>query len=170
MKAVDHRRNPDGNQNYDITRIWEHHSEVIRLLSLGWKAIDVAAELGIHPQTVSNIRNNPLAQAKIRELQGARDDEAASILKRVRQMAPQALDVLGISLDTAEQNPTDLDAAKEGIKSARTILEHAIPKRIEGKIVHGHITYSQVEKMKDAVKKAAASAAEVAEVAEVTDG
>lgn len=151
---IDHRRNPDGNRCYDIKTLWDHHQEIIRLLSMGYRPSAIAAELGVHPQTVSNIRNNPIAQAKIRELQGFRDDDAASISKRIRDLAPVAINVLEDSLFHAEENIEDKDSRSHGIASARTVLEHAIPKKFEGRIIHGHVSLSQINKMKEEIERA----------------
>ncbi len=81
-------------REYDIKQLWESHQEVCRLLVLGWNNMQIAEELHITPQTVSNIRNSPMAREHLEKLQNGRDEETTLIHKRVQQFAPVALKLL----------------------------------------------------------------------------
>jgi len=163
---MDGRFNADGSKKYtiegrpiseggnEVEALWDHHREIVRLLALGYRATHISQAIGVHPQTVSNVRNDPIAQAQIRELQGFRDDETGAIAKRVRQMAPLAIDIIESSLELAEENIEDDKIRADGIRASRTVLEHAIPKKIEGAHIVGHITLSQINEMKERVAKA----------------
>ena len=148
---MDRRRSLEGNKNYHIEELWESHNEICRRLALGQKAVDVAREMNISPQTVSNVRNNPLARARIDALMEARDKEVEDIVMTVRAMAPTALEVLqrtmevGMSGDLQEK-----DSRKDAISAAKEILGHAIPKKVEAEVLHGHLTLEQIERMKAA--------------------
>ncbi len=81
-------------REYDIKQLWDSHQEILRLLVLGKNNQQVAEELGITPQTVSNVRNSPLARERLQELQNGRDAETTQIHKRVQQFVPVALKLL----------------------------------------------------------------------------
>ena len=165
---MDKRRNPEGNQNYSIETLWEHQHEICRRLALGHRPNRIADDLGVTTQTISNVRNSPLAQAKILQLQEGRDIEVVQINKRVREMAPLALDILEKTLNHASDTlEVDKDARAHGLSAAKNVLEHAIPKKVEGRIVHGHIPLSMLEKMKERVNNDRALSADVANVQEV---
>jgi hypothetical protein len=164
---IDHRRNPDGNQTYDVTRLWESHGEVCRLIAAGVKSnIKIATLLGITPQTVSNIRNSPIAQAKIAELIAARDKDAMDVARRVAELAPLAVDVMKQNLQYALNDDSgSIDLAKLGQSAAADVLSAALPKKVQGTIIHGHMTLRRIEEIK---KKAFAPIEVEAEVIEDT--
>ncbi len=81
-------------REYDIKQLWDSHQEILRLLVLGKNNQQVAEELGITPQTVSNVRNSPLAREHLQTLQNGRDAETTQIHKRVQEFAPVALQLL----------------------------------------------------------------------------
>jgi len=146
---VDHRRNPDGNQNYSITRVWEQHAEIARMLVLGVSASAIAEQLGVTPQTISNFRNSDLGKARILELQERRDKEIENISKRIAQVAPLAVDVLTKSLrEAVESENFDKDVQAQGLKAAATILEYSAPKKFEEASRPGHLTSSRILEIK----------------------
>lgn len=148
--TTDKRFNPDGNQTYDICHLWESHHEIKRLLLLGYKNVDIARIVGCTPQTVSNIRNNPLMREQLVEMEGRRDEEAISIGKRVMDAAPIAIDLLTQSMESAMDNEgDDKDVRSQGVRSAIAVLDHAHPKTTNAAIIHGHVTLGQI----DAIKK-----------------
>jgi hypothetical protein len=167
VDRIDNRRNPDGNQNYDVTRIWENHNEIIRLLVAGVSPTAIARSLNITTQTVSNVRNSPLAQQRIAELSAQRDAEAVDIAKRVAEIAPLAVDVLKKHLiDALENDEDDKDKARIGTTAALGLLDHAVPKKVEGRVMHGHITLDRINEIK---QKALVSMQQVVVVEETSD-
>jgi hypothetical protein len=149
IEKVDNRRNPDGNQNYDVTRIWESHNEIIRLLVAGVSPTAIARTLNITTQTVSNVRNSPLAQQRISELAAQRDAEAIDIAKRVAEIAPLAVDVLKKHLvDALDNDENDKDVARIGTTAALGLLDHAVPRKVEGRVLHGHMTLDRINEIK----------------------
>jgi hypothetical protein len=150
---VDGRRNPDGNQNYDIVQLWSHHNEIIRYIVAGVSSnVRIAQLVGCTPQTVSNVRNNPLAQARIAELSAQRDAEAIDIGKKIQQIAPLAVDVvrktLLEALDDEGDTPMSANRARVGATTALGLLDHAVPKRVQGTILHGHMTLERINEIK----------------------
>lgn len=81
-------------RQYDIKELWAKHHEITRQVVLGRTNVDIAESIGCTPQTVSNVRNSPLAKAKIEEMSEQRDAEAISIAQRIEEFAPVALDLL----------------------------------------------------------------------------
>ena len=81
-------------RKYDIKQLWAKHHEITRQVVLGRTNVEIAEVVGCTPQTVSNVRNSPLAQERIAELGVARDANAVSISQRIEEFAPIALQVL----------------------------------------------------------------------------
>ncbi len=87
----DQRFRDGGNQNYKIEKVWAEHKEIARLIALGKKNTEVAAEVGCTPQTVSNVRNNPIVKAIIDTLSNGRDHAVTQIISEVQDVAPAAI-------------------------------------------------------------------------------
>lgn len=81
-------------RQYDIKALWEKHAEIARQVVLGRTNIAIAESIGCTPQTVSNVRNSPLAKAQISDLSEQRDADAVSIAQRIEEFAPVALELL----------------------------------------------------------------------------
>ena len=81
-------------RRYDIKALWEKHAEITRQVVLGRTNVDIAESIGCTPQTVSNVRNSPLAKARIDSMSEQRDSETVSIAKRIEEFAPVALELL----------------------------------------------------------------------------
>lgn len=114
---TDHRRNPAGNQHYDIKQMWERHHQIARLLVLGWSNKQVASHLSITPQTVSNARNNPEVKRQIDLLSARADNSVVDVSKRIQDLAPRALGVMEEVMDDAEFSTKRL-AAKDILEMA----------------------------------------------------
>lgn len=114
---TDGRRNPNGNQHYEIKQMWERHHQIARLLVLGWSNMQVATHLGITPQTVSNARNNPEVKRQIDLLSARADNSIVDVSKRIQDLAPRALNVMEEVMDDAEFSTRRL-AAKDILEMA----------------------------------------------------
>ena len=73
---------------------WDSHHEIVRRLLLGQKAVDIARDLGITPQTVSNVRNNPLVVKQLADMHEKRDSDATAVANQIKEVAPMAVQVL----------------------------------------------------------------------------
>jgi hypothetical protein len=166
---IDRRRNPDGNQNYDITKLWFHHNEIIRLAVAGVKSgVEIARLVGCTPQTVSNVLNSDLARARIEELTMLRDAEAIDIGKRIAEALPLAVDVLKRSMvDALDDMNHDTDVTALGIRAASTLMEHGVPKKTQSEVIHGHITLQRIKEITNRVDSALHITHEEEEVAAV---
>lgn len=81
-------------RRYNIKVLWERHQEILRRVVVGQTNGQIAQELGCVPQTVSNVRNSPLAQAEITRLSAARDEDTMEIARRIEEFVPTALQLV----------------------------------------------------------------------------
>lgn len=81
-------------RKYNYQYVTERHHEIIRMVLLGMENREIAGALGITPQTVSNVRQNPLAQQYIQTLTVARDAGACDMSKVLMQTATKGLQYL----------------------------------------------------------------------------
>ena len=90
---------------YDLKKLWGHQKEVVRLKTLGYKNVQIAAALNIHPQTVSNILGTKLAKKQMEILAGERDASATDIRERITAMQPVALEVIEDTMLNPNEDP-----------------------------------------------------------------
>jgi len=84
----------EGNERYDIKRLWGQQKEILRLVASGlYNNKQVAEMVGVTPQTVSNIINSALGKQTLEMLEGAADSEAVDLMIKLRALAPIALSV-----------------------------------------------------------------------------
>lgn len=74
-----------------IKNLWALNGEILNQLVAGRKPKDIARELGITTQTVSNTRNSDLGRERLRELAEQRMQSAVDIGERIKEFAPEAL-------------------------------------------------------------------------------
>ena len=122
-------------KKYQIQRLWDMHHEILRRLVIGQKPVDIAEELGITPQTVSNVRNSPIVQRQIKMLQSQRDADAVTIRDRIDFIAPKAVQLLEKKLD--EELVEDGEVTQVGVRAALGTLDFAVPKRGEINVKFG---------------------------------
>ena len=69
----DQRRVPQEERKvYDVKQMWQRTHEIVNLAARGYKNVEIAEILNIHPQTVSNTLNGKLGQLKLSELRKER--------------------------------------------------------------------------------------------------
>ena len=95
------------NQTYSLQKLWGKQEEILRYFAIGTKPRHIAEALGVTVQTVHNICNSSLGQAKIRQLQGHRDVEFMQVQHRIAELAPVALEVAEETM-LAATTPTKL--------------------------------------------------------------
>ena len=155
---TDRRRNPNGNQHYKIKKMWESHHEISRLLLLGYNNQKIAKAIGITPQTVSNVRNDPIMKRKLAMMNMARDKDAIEISDRMKALEPIAIEVFNKVMNVALEDEdgvarieTDKDIRRDAIASAKIITDHQHPK--ETKVEH-NVGYVTVEMIQEAKRRA----------------
>lgn len=151
------RRPRDGSARrvWQVAQLWDNHKEVARRLALGQKNVTIAAAVGMTPMAISNIKNSPVTQEYVANLQGVRNSDAVDILANIRDMAPRALKLLDdiIQGKDAEASP----ALKANV--AKDILDRAgysAVKNLNVRSVHAIVSPADLE----AIKKRALEIAE----------
>lgn len=152
---MDNRFNENGNENYSIEQIWDHHAEIARLLAVGLRPKRIAADLGVTEQTVSNVRNTPQIKARLEELQSARDKTIIEIREQVKERVPKALEVM----DEVMENENAKDNDK--LRAALGILDHAIPRQSNNTIIGALVTSDDIDEINNRAKKVEVEFSEV---------
>lgn len=137
----DMRRLPERRKEHTF---WDHHHEIVRRLLLGQKAVDIAADLGITPQTVSNVRNNPLVAAQLESMHAERDKDAMTVADQIKEIAPRAVAVLKEAMD---DNDSPWNAKVAAAKDILDRAGHAPVKRSEN--VNATLTLDELTAIKE---------------------
>lgn len=135
-------RNPTGHRKYQIESIQSQHHEVVRLLLVGMKSIDIAQRLGVTEAMVSYTKNSALVQRQLSIMQGARDAEAVDCAVEIKNRVYKALEVLDQTLELET-----MPALR--FKAAEAILDREVPKvsRFEG--ITARLTAEEIGALKD---------------------
>ena len=124
-KGADRRRT-HRERSWEITELWDRHQEIIRRLFLGQSARDIAKDLGIAENTISQIRNSELGQRALADLHAAANDNAINVAQRIRSIAPKAIDVLEGMLDYQREVGYELPSDRKNAASiAFGVLDRA---------------------------------------------
>lgn len=110
----------EGNERYDIKRLWGQQKEMLRLVAAGLYTNKQIAEIvGVTPQTVSNIINSALGKQTLEILEGAADSEMVDLMVKIRSLAPIALSVQEeIMLDEDTSKRLKVDVANKMLDRA----------------------------------------------------
>lgn len=79
-------RIPTGRRKYQLKCLNETHLEIVRLIAQGKRNKDIAKELSLSRDTVSNVRNSELAKPILERLLKERDHSAASMEVAVNRL------------------------------------------------------------------------------------
>ncbi len=144
------RRFKERRESYDIKALWESHHQILRLVSLGLGNKEIAEELSITPQTVSNVRNSALAQQVLQEHSEVLDEEVVSIAKRVEQFAPTALQLLEDIISGKIEAPVGIAA-----RTAENYMARAGHGPVQKQLsLSSHLTREDIERLKARVREA----------------
>lgn len=99
-RVPDKRRvDPENRTTYEIQSLWQRSHEIINLAAKGYKNVEIAEILNIHPQTVSQTLNSELGQRKLSEIRLERDNETKALVEKVRVLTKKALQIYHEVLD-----------------------------------------------------------------------
>lgn len=149
----DRRKRKNGERKvFAVNEMTELHHEISRQILLGRKNVDIAEELKCTPQTVCNVRNSPVVQAKLSKMVKERDDQAVNIIEEVNKRLPRALEIL----DEAIYDETGELPLSMRLKEANTLLDRK--EKIEGlgqRHFHAHamLTQDDIENIKERALK-----------------
>ena len=106
-------RLPTGNRKYQIEEMWDSHHEIVRLLLVGMKHVDIAATLGVSEAMVSYTANSAVVRRQLDVMRAVRDGEAIDISKRIKGLLPRAVEVLEQTMEEGVLPQLRLAAAKD---------------------------------------------------------
>jgi DNA-binding CsgD family transcriptional regulator len=137
-----------GERKYEIQNIWDTHREIMRLLVAGMHHVDIARELNVTPQTVSNVMNSAICKRQMNLMRDARDMDAVDVANRIQEIAPVALQTLEELLCSGNDNIK--------MKTATDLLDragHAAVKTIRTASLSVHLTRDDIDEIQKRAKE-----------------
>lgn len=162
---VDRRRVPEGERKYEIIELHDRHKEIARLAALGITGIEIAAELGCTPQTVSNTLNSTIVKKHMERLHGLRDQNVINAGKHLAELSPKAVEELRKGFNE-ESGLTP----NQRISLAQDILDrtnHGKTTKVQQEVLHAHMTLEDIAEITDLASRQARAAGAVIINAEV---
>ena len=144
------RGRPSGPRQFNVTsknriELFGRHFEILRLHVIGTKSIDIAKQLELTPECVSQVINSPVAQAHLKTLQGRADKNVTDLKKRFDDTALDAQELLEETMN----NPNE--ETKIRVQIAQSQLDragHSPPKKIEVRAALGIFDVNDIINMK----------------------
>lgn len=140
-------RNPTGQRKYQIEQIWDTHHEIMRLLLIGMKEVDIARHLGVSPVMVSYTKNSAIVQRQMSLLQAARDAKSVDIGAEIKKLLPKAVRVLEECMDSELPN-IKLSAAKDALDRGG----HGAVRKIDVRETH-HFSTDEIREIRERAKE-----------------
>lgn len=151
-------------KGWQVAEMWDKHHEIARRLVLGQSNADIAKDLGIGIQQVSNVKNSPVVQDKLTIMRAARDAGTIDLAKEIADLAPIALQRVREALETGAVLGRELSGSAI-MKEANSIVDREIGKptqRIDTRNVHGHFTMDDIERIKERARELAGFSGQMA--------
>lgn len=150
LQSLNDKRFVEKRQSYEIKQLWENHHQILRLISLGMKNTEIASELNISSQTVSNVRNSALAQEVLQKQKETLDEEIVSISKRIEKFTPIALQLLEDIIEGKVETSIGLAA-----RTAENYVSRGGYGTVQKSVsLNGTLTKSDLERIKERAKEA----------------
>lgn len=124
------RKEAGERKTYNIKQMWQISHEIVNLAVRGFKEVEIAEILNVHPQTVSNTLNSDLGKAKLSDIRKERDEDAAKVAEKIRVLTNKAISVYHDIFDAPEES-LDLMSKKT---AADTVLLELSGLRVPTKI------------------------------------
>ena len=142
------RKPPSEKKSWRPKQLWARHHEIKRRLLLGQSNKQIAEALGIHPQTVSWVRNSPVMQKALKELSQKRDEAAVDLKNQIMELAPLAIKHYKRCL---EDETNEVYSTSQQLKIAGDVLDRSglSPKQVSRhEHLHAHLTTAEIEEIK----------------------
>ncbi|MCK5607056.1 helix-turn-helix domain-containing protein [Candidatus Pacearchaeota archaeon] len=157
IKRDGRRAAPGKRKTYNIQKLWQHNHEILNMSLLGWKPKAIATHLGITTQTVSNTINSDLGKQKLAIMRQGRDADVFDAQARIDNMLPDALlvyeNIIGRK-GYAEGAPLSLMKSTADV-IVKDLKGLEVPKKIEGRHLHAHLTTEDISHINKVGKKLA---------------
>lgn len=122
------RRRAQAGRKYQPKELNAKHHEILRLALLGYSNVQIAERLNCTPATVSTVRNSGLGRQQASLLKAEADHSAIETAKRMRELAPNAIETINQIMANEE-----LPAAVR-LNAAKDVLDRAgfaAPKQVQ---------------------------------------
>jgi len=137
---------PGARRTFEVSKMWDVHQEITRLIFLGYKNSEIAEKLNISPVTVSYTRNSRVVQDKLDMMKGARDADVIDIAKDIKAKAPKALKLLEEIIDGSTGTIGELASPALRAKTAENWMDRAgYPAQRTGNNLHLHAHFTAEE-------------------------
>lgn len=161
-QQLDKRRRIPGEpkKGFEATQMWDRYQEIARRVVVGQSNVEIANDLGVTPQMVSYVRNSDIIKQQIGNLQEQANDDAVSVSKRIKSLAPHALKLLE-EIIVEGKVASETIPAKLRAHHAEKVLDragHMPPKEIRSLNLHGHYTPDELEALKQRATQSAQGA------------
>jgi len=143
-------------RTWKVNEIWEMHHEVIRLLLIGMKNVDIAKKIGITEVQVSNIKNSPVVQDRLSLMKAARDVKAVDISRDILEVAPKALELLKKVINGETIIDDKRPSVNAMIRTSESLLDRAgfgAVKKVATQNEHVYYTAEEIEALKARARK-----------------
>jgi len=147
LDSSDLRKRPFKRQKWEVKALQDKHHEVIRRLLIGQEVAGIAREMGMTTAAIQAIKSSPLIQQRLQVLQGARDLVAVDVSKRIKDLAPKAVDLLERIIEGTEEGATVSLRAKVAMDN----LDRAGNPRqsyIKSENLHAFLSRDDIEEVK----------------------
>lgn len=132
----------DDGKSWEIKELRGLHHTIIRLHCSGMGNKDIADQLGITPQTVSNTINSQIGKQQIAIMQASLDASFIETQRHLNELAPLAVLALGsLIIDKDEPGAVKVRAAKE-------VLDRTGHSGVQ-KHLHAHVTSDEIAAIKE---------------------
>ena len=151
------RNNGEDRKTFEVNEMWEMHHEIVRLLVMGMKNVEICKLLGVSQPMVSYVRNSKVVKDKLAIMRAARDADTIDVARHIQEVCPKALDLLEDIIDDHGETHSIALAAKTA-ESWVDRAGHAAVRNIKVAAIVGHFTAEEIADL----KRAATEEAEVA--------
>ena len=162
-KYFDANRGPDlrtvprsDRRTFEVSKMWDIHHEISRLVLLGLKNTEIAERLGISEAMVSYTRNSQVVKDKMEIMQGARDADTLDVMAIIKSKLPKVLQLLEQVIEREPGTPGELASINLSVSTAERWLNRAgYPEQKPGinMHLHGHFTAQDIEEIKQRAKQ-----------------
>lgn len=140
-------------EDVDVKKVMNMHHEIVRLVVLGMKDVDIANVLGCTTATIRNVKKNPIVRDRIERLNGVRDYNAVDIGTRLREIAQDAVEVIADTI--LDENISLAVRAEKGFKVLDRV-GHGPVHNVRGQIAHAMLTKDDIEEIKQRARESMA--------------
>ena len=150
---------PSRKVSNELQTLKSRHNEILRRTALGQSRKDIAADLGVTTQTVSNTTGSQLGQVKLAELNGDKDLETIDITREIKALVPEAVKLLHSTIEGhVPDHPTKVTNVNPGlrVKAATELMDRAgfgKISKVEGRFDHGYAGEVGLRVMKDRARE-----------------